>query len=513
MIENDAKALGNAPDASEIIKQGLAARNALIPRGGYQQWDSLVTVLNSFKAKVRQLEYTVDTQGTAAKLELKVARKAMFQLQKQTTPQVKCCEALNSELELVVETLNARLLYYKQLQSISDGLTAFTVIKGAKDDAQMEEDLNRALGRGKEYELEESDISDEERAFRINAATMRLAEDVKQREISINKTRTRISYLTYLGSAKGKEKETCTICISDFDRGAMTICGHIFCRDCFKEWFRQHRACPLCKKVLDRNSFHSITLKQLSSFTKTGDLRETTIASPLTNDHHQSLTSEQLCAIDSVKLVHSYSSKIDTIVKHIMSLPKQAKTILYSNWIEVLTFFARALEENGIMSSLLGQKPKKGQHEGLDAFMQNPDCQVLLMSGKSQSAGLTLVNASSLFLVEPLLNHAVERQIVSRIHRIGQTQETSVFQYAVEGTMEMTILKENARLHRAVADKPVYQEEGESDLNILGSKQYAGRLRAGELTDEDETIALFRSNLVLQSASDRGAQETLVGRI
>lgn len=45
------------------------------------------------------------------------------------------------------------------------------------------------------------------------------------------------------------------------------------------------------------------------------------------------------------------------------------------------------------------------------------------LSYKYKSSGLTLTAAHTVFIVEPVLNDALERQAISRVHRIGQTQE------------------------------------------------------------------------------------------
>jgi E3 ubiquitin-protein ligase SHPRH len=52
---------------------------------------------------------------------------------------------------------------------------------------------------------------------------------------------------------------------------------------------------------------------------------------------------------------------------------------------------------------------------------------------------LNLVNASHVFLCEPLLNTALELQAIARVDRIGQQQETNVWLYLVDGTVEESI--------------------------------------------------------------------------
>ncbi|KAG1676131.1 hypothetical protein FOA52_004971 [Chlamydomonas sp. UWO 241] len=61
---------------------------------------------------------------------------------------------------------------------------------------------------------------------------------------------------------------------------------------------------------------------------------------------------------------------------------------------------------------------------------------ILLLLVKQGGAGLTLTEAQHVALVEPLLDPGAELQVLGRIHRIGQTRETTVHRFVVSSTVE-----------------------------------------------------------------------------
>jgi hypothetical protein len=87
---------------------------------------------------------------------------------------------------------------------------------------------------------------------------------------------------------------------------------------------------------------------------------------------------------------------------------------------------------------------------------------VLLLSLQTQAAGLTLVRASHVILLEPALDPAIEQQAVARVHRIGQTRETVVTRLLVDGTVEMEVVKVRGR--RKGKEKGAGRREGLSTL-------------------------------------------------
>jgi E3 ubiquitin-protein ligase SHPRH len=80
-----------------------------------------------------------------------------------------------------------------------------------------------------------------------------------------------------------------------------------------------------------------------------------------------------------------------------------------------------------------------GRKGGIDKFKNDPDIECFLLDAKANSSGLNLVNATHVFLCEPLINTALELQAIARVHRIGQYRPTTIWMYLVDGTVEKSI--------------------------------------------------------------------------
>jgi E3 ubiquitin-protein ligase SHPRH len=79
------------------------------------------------------------------------------------------------------------------------------------------------------------------------------------------------------------------------------------------------------------------------------------------------------------------------------------------------------------------------------------------------------------FLCEPLLNTALELQAIARVDRIGQHQETNVWLYLVDGTVEESI----------------HQLSVKRRMEHIGQRLSAGKGKAKELSPDE----LLDSNL------------------
>jgi E3 ubiquitin-protein ligase SHPRH len=152
---------------------------------------------------------------------------------------------------------------------------------------------------------------------------------------------------------------------------------------------------------------------------------------------YSKFSDEKLATINSIKLNGpSYSTKIDTLIKHLLWLRVEdsgAKSIIFTQFHEFLEVLAQALNDYGIGYRWFNSS------DGVAKFKEDPGVECLLMDGRAHASGMNLVNASHVFLCEPVLNTALELQAIARVDRIGQEHETTVWLYLVDGTVEESI--------------------------------------------------------------------------
>lgn len=139
----------------------------------------------------------------------------------------------------------------------------------------------------------------------------------------------------------------------------------------------------------------------------------------------------------SRKVKGSYGTKVTRIVSDILTMRDRGeKGVVFSQWNDMLEIVDSALSENGVVTARPTGTTKFG--ESVRRF-QSPACAVLLLNLKQGAEGLTLTMATHVFMVEPVMNAALDKQAINRIHRIGQTRKTHVWRYLVENSIEMKL--------------------------------------------------------------------------
>lgn len=213
--------------------------------------------------------------------------------------------------------MNAKIEYYKQLQQISVGLIRWMLYI-------MLRSMQATLAPWKPR-----DDADQINALDRNKNQM----ENSSRNLIILKAKKR--YLVHLRqeSTDANLPRTCLICQHSFEIGALTVCGHVYCKECMHLWWKEHRNCPMCKRSLKRNEFQQITyvVKRYFAFLKPADSwiscrykpREVLLEEePTTIDNidqdqssrseiYSTIQSEILNQIKEIDLNGSYSCKVD----------------------------------------------------------------------------------------------------------------------------------------------------------------------------------------------------------
>lgn len=255
--------------------------------------------------------------------------------------------------------------------------------------------------------------------------------------------------------------QKCAICLDEILRGVMTPCAHYFCIKCLEKWLPIRRTCPLCNRQMNQDQVYRLWSNKENIEVLKRDLgpnipsfldQDEAAGFAKAKEHFIPISDMLRSQIGEQQIVREYGVKIDTIVRHAMYLRSQdslSQIVVFSQWGNMLKVLKTAFAENKVSTASINDPV-----DNVNKFRADPNVACLLLQAKVDVAGLTLVNANNVFLCEPLLNTALEWQAVSRINRIGQMRETTVWQFCVEGTVERAILASttNSRLMRSMAD-------------------------------------------------------------
>ncbi|EPQ55612.1 hypothetical protein GLOTRDRAFT_75757 [Gloeophyllum trabeum ATCC 11539] len=419
------------PEHEVLQKQLSEARNALRQKFTGRAVKSVMIDLNAVVARIPKNDDP----------EKALAKDAAKRLRQLISSQFTLIERLESDLALFRKAFNERILYFRQLQEISDSVAEPTW-EGTVHDALCE-------ARNAEKEL--------------------------RTPITTGKARQR--YLEHLAKMSGdnsgckdEDDEVCILCRCEFTRGYITQCAHMYCEGCMKAWLarKEGKACPVCRVMIDLDQLQRFSIgtdpkdRPAPPRIQNGEVIPTS-RRPIRYNYIDPALFEE---IEGMESSGSYGSKIQTLVRHVLHIQDTdpgAKSIVFSAWADSLHIVQHALLNNGIACLRIDQT--KGRKNAAKRFADEPELLVLLLHGERENAGLNVTCASRVFMLESVVHHAFEIQAIARIDRMGQTRPTEVYCYYAEDTVERNILDLAARQGLSL-----YTEEkcrGALDPNLL----------------------------------------------
>jgi len=229
--------------------------------------------------------------------------------------------------------------------------------------------------------------------------------------------------------------EDCSVCLEDLRSPVITLCSHIYCRECIERVIDTTKPplCPLCRGSVKKTEL-------LAACDPPAD--EDKQASKQSKD-----TLKKLEEID-----YSFSSsKVNAAIKELIRIRKDKpddKMIVVSQFTSFLSIIQPLLTQEGFSFVRLdGTMNQVDRKETIDAFQSkgSNSPQVLLLSLKAGGVGLNLIAANHLLLLDPAWNPAAEWQCFDRIHRMGQTKEVFIYKFIVKDSIEKTMLEIQSR--------------------------------------------------------------------
>ncbi|GMU84234.1 MAG: hypothetical protein AMXMBFR47_41040 [Planctomycetota bacterium] len=134
---------------------------------------------------------------------------------------------------------------------------------------------------------------------------------------------------------------------------------------------------------------------------------------------------------------------------------------------------------------LHGEVPSSKREKNIEAFQNDPGCNLLLLNYQVGGVGLNLQAATYVYLFDRWWNPAVEDQAVKRAHRIGQNQTVIVRRFYCRDTIEERILEKLAEKRRLFTT--VIDEHRAADTVALSATEISSLVGLSE----EEIFSLF----------------------
>ncbi|KAK6227426.1 DNA repair protein rad5 [Colletotrichum tabaci] len=144
---------------------------------------------------------------------------------------------------------------------------------------------------------------------------------------------------------------------------------------------------------------------------------------------------------DRLTNTSGHSEKLSAVIQKIVTRNSDSKHIVFSYWTSTLDLLSKLLHKSEVYHVQVdGRTSYVERSRRLEAFKENTDIPVLLMSVETGALGLNLTAANCVHIVEPQWNPSVEEQAVARALRMGQKRNVTVFRYVAQGTVEQNIM-------------------------------------------------------------------------
>lgn len=224
--------------------------------------------------------------------------------------------------------------------------------------------------------------------------------------------------------------------------GYITACFHLLCTRCVSAWDdevgnRGHGTCPICQQHV-RLQYNELRKSKAevehegagrAKSSKSSSEAKGKMMSTYTGPH----TKTRALVDDLLKNKALSEANPDE---------PPYKSVVFSGWTTHIDLLQIALDGVGIRYTRLdGSMSRLARTAAMDAFRDDPDVHVILVSIMAGGLGLNLTAGNHVYVMEPQYNPAAEAQAVDRVHRLGQKRPVRTVRYIMRNSIEEKMLE------------------------------------------------------------------------
>ncbi|KAI1409348.1 SNF2 family N-terminal domain-containing protein [Hypoxylon sp. FL1857] len=223
--------------------------------------------------------------------------------------------------------------------------------------------------------------------------------------------------------------------------GYMTACFHLICTACIKTWEDEvgnhgSGTCPVCQAHV-RFAYNEI--------------RKSKAEVEHEGHNHSHKPESKVRTKDGYSGYQGPHTKTRALVDDLLKAKAESeaqpdeppyKSVVFSAWTSHLDLIQIALDDAGIRYTRLdGKMSRTARTAAMDAFRDDNDVHVILVSIMAGGLGLNLTSGNYVYVMEPQYNPAAEAQAVDRVHRLGQKRPVRTVRYIMRGSIEEKMLE------------------------------------------------------------------------
>ena len=255
---------------------------------------------------------------------------------------------------------------------------------------------------------------------------------------------------------------------------AVTRCWHSACKKCLENYISHQQdkgetpRCFSCRENIEpRDVFEVVrhTNQSLNALPDASSSSDEDMYSSMQPVHPE--TKISLRRLHPMSPTASTSSKIGSLIKHLVALPRNTRSVVFSQFTSFLDLISPQLQRHNIhhlrFDGTMSQKVRASVLRAFNAEnASDPSApRVLLLSLRAGGVGLNLTVANRVFMMDPWWSFAVEAQAIDRVHRMGQSQSVEVIRFVVQGSIEERMLRVQERKMVVAGTLGVGQSGGE----------------------------------------------------